>query len=170
MKCGRLGLLVLGAVLTGCFPYQDDFSCRLKDNYGHCVDMSTAYKASVSGTTPRKPLQKGENAGEDEEVKVSAAGSEPASEGYGEYKQQVYKEMANLIENPVTPMVTPAKQMRTLFMPYAPSSQRTRIFMPRYVYSIIDPPRFIMGEYLYKRPELAPSLTNKTINIEAKPQ
>lgn len=163
----RGALAIFALVLAGCFPYQNDFSCRLKDNYGHCVSMTTAYNASVSGEDPGRPLKKGENAGDGHEAHGGPAkdGDALPSEYVG-YRQQMYREMANLIESPSTPMLSPPKQMRTLFLPYAPSSQKNRIFMPRYVYSIVEPPKFVMGEYLYKRPELAPSLMQKTIQID----
>ena len=158
--------LCVPVLLSGCFPYQNDFSCRLKDNYGHCVNMTTAYRASVSGKDPGNAITKGES----KEVSASSAralttaggGSSPE---YTQYREQMYREMANLIERPTTPMISPPKEMRTLFLPYAPNSQRDRIYMPRYVYSIVEPPRFIMGEYLYKKPELAPSLEPKTIEL-----
>ena len=30
--------------------------------------------------------------------------------------------------------------------------------MPRFIYSIVDEPRFVMGQYLYRKPELTESL------------
>jgi conjugal transfer pilus assembly protein TraV len=154
-------LLLTGSVLiiTGCFPYENDFACRLTDNYGHCVDVQGAYKAAVTGVPTGRPLRKGERID-----RASSHGDSAAKDGstainnYADYKQKMYREMSDLIESPTTPMLMPAKQIRTLFLPYSAHNEKTRLFMQRYVYTVVEDPKWIMGEYLYKKPELTRSM------------
>ena len=45
--------------LSGCsmLPYENDYSCRFKDNYGKCISVDKAYKEAVTGESQGKPMQ-----------------------------------------------------------------------------------------------------------------
>jgi len=53
-----------------------------------------------------------------------------------------------LVEAPVTPMLRPGRAIRTLILPYADRERPDRLYMPRYIYSILDKPQWVVGDYL----------------------
>ena len=145
-------LVVLGLLAAGCStftPYDSDFSCK-NDDHGQCMHPEDAYNYAVrsGGSNVR-------NAGSSDGARI--APSRPvASEGispYEGYQQASYRELARLIDRPATPMITPPKTIRTLILPYANDESGDLLFMPRFVYSILEGPRFVMGDYLQDRPE-----------------
>lgn len=71
------------------------------------------------------------------------------------YRSAEYRELAALIEQPITPVVRPPQVLRTLIVPY---SSGDSLFMPRYVYFFADEARFVLGDYL------APPAPQKTIS------
>ena len=75
---------------------------------------------------------------------------------YGAYRSAVYQQMRSMLTTPTTPMVRPAQTVRTLIISYANREDRSRLYMPRYVFSIAEGPQFVMGEYLNRRSELVP--------------
>ncbi len=70
------------------------------------------------------------------------------AKGYPGYQDAVYDQLAAIIEEPVTPMVAPAKTVRTLILPYADPKGEGRLYMPRFIYSLLEQPRFVLGDYL----------------------
>ena len=131
--------------LSGCslLPYQNEFSCRKTDDFGKCISVDEAYKEAVTGESEHPTLQPKKSKwrffGKRDEQAPEAP--ERASDlAYSQYRSQVYREMATLIEAPRTPMLKPAKTIRTLILNYSPDSQNKVFYMPRYVYSIIDDP------------------------------
>lgn len=140
-----IALSSLGAAgCAGLTPYEDDFACKNKD-FGQCIHPEEAYRQAAASAS---------DAGAD--AKSSSAKSRPrsrdsilaASGGYDGYRQALYTQLAALIEAPVTPMVAPPKTIRTLILPYADSKAERRLFMPRFVYSVLEGPRFVLGDYL----------------------
>lgn len=165
MKLRNMAVAVAAALCAGCFPYENDFACRLKDNFGHCVDVQGAYNAAVTGIPSGKPLKKGETIDDvGKHSEGSAKATPAAADSYGDYKQKMYREMGDLVESPTTPMLVPAKQIRTLFLPYSAHNEKKRLFMQRYVYTVVEDPKWVMGEYLYKKPELTRSLIQPSGN------
>ena len=157
------GLLIIMALLcSGCswlMPYEEDFACRLKDNYGKCVSVEEAYEEAVTGESQGEFLRKSDY--EEEENSDSETGTtanhsteKQTNKEFTTYRQNMYNELSELIEDPITPMLKPPKTIRTLILPYSAKNEKVRLFMPRYVYSIVDDPRWVLGEYLYKKPEL----------------
>jgi conjugal transfer pilus assembly protein TraV len=47
-----------------------------------------------------------------------------------------------------TPMLRPSQTLRTLILPYADRQRPDRLYMARYIYSIIDKPAWVVGDYL----------------------
>ncbi len=146
------------ASLGGCsvMPYENEFACRAEDNYGKCIDVAGAYDEAVTGVARGKQLTAGER------QRTSERGPLPAEAGtntaYADYRSAVYSELGELVRAPVTPMVRPPQAMRTLVVSYSKSNQKTRLYMPRYVYTIVEGPSWVMGQYLDR--EQVPTLTN----------
>ena len=58
---------------------------------------------------------------------------------YLKYKNSVYRELTGLIETPdKTPMVKQPTQVRTLVLSYSSEGKHTPLYMPRYVYYMLD--------------------------------
>jgi conjugal transfer pilus assembly protein TraV len=45
-------------------------------------------------------------------------------------------------------MLRAGKTVRTLILPYADRERPDRLYMPRYVYSILERPQWVVGDYL----------------------
>ena len=161
-------LLVLGAGsgLAGCAsvtPYDSDFSCK-SDDYGQCIHPAGAYALATASTAPTveaidtganapgvEPVNRRQRKRRDRSRRASGDGADllPVSvTPYEGYQQAVYREVAGLVEQPVTPMLTKPKVVRTLIMPYAGRGTEDVLYMPRYVYTMLEGPRFVMGDYL----------------------
>jgi conjugal transfer pilus assembly protein TraV len=137
-------LLVLAILLTGCAsvlnPYESDFQCPDTDR-GKCVSVQDAYGES---------MQKNSSTENKDEVK-----SEKPQEGgvlesqhkkNNDYQEALYKELAGLLKEPLTPIVAPPKVMRVLLLPYKGDSNE--LYMIRYVYFFVEEPKWILGDYL----------------------
>jgi conjugal transfer pilus assembly protein TraV len=159
-----LMLIVAALPLSGCAtvgsimsPYSEKFSCKNSD-HGQCIHPEKAYEDAVAGRTPRsdpavtrdkKLLRAGEAA--------QADGVQPGTNvprgkvmpgAYAGYRDSVYRELQGLIDQPVTPMLKPSQAVRTLILPYADRQRPDRLYMPRYVYSILERPSWVVGGYL----------------------
>lgn len=153
------------AALSGCAsigslmsPYSEKFSCKNSD-HGQCTHPDKAYADAVadrpsdSAVTNDKALLKAQG-----ETAPASALSPPARAGKGKttvhptayqgYRDSVYRELQGLIDAPVTPMLRPSRAVRTLILPYADRARPDRLYMPRYVYSLIDKPQWVIGDYL----------------------
>lgn len=153
-------LMALAGSLSGCAslgsvmsPYPEKFSCKNPD-HGQCIHPEAAYEDAVAGrkarsdpavTNDRKVLR-------DSGKPVSKLrGSAPDAVGaFAGYRDSVYRELQGLIEAPVTPMLKSGETVRTLILPYADRQRPDRLFMPRYVYSILERPSWVVGGYLVK--------------------
>ena len=160
---GVVGIAILG----GCsiMPYENEFSCRAEDNYGKCIDVAGAYEEAVTGVERGKRLAAGEHQRSSERGQLSTeaeeGGAAPTTNtAYADYRSAVYSELGELVRAPVTPMVRPPQAMRTLVVSYSKSNQKKRLYMPRYVYTIVEGPSWVMGEYLDREQRLVPTLTN----------
>jgi len=58
------------------------------------------------------------------------------------YTEALYNEIKGLLKEPNTPIVRPPKIMRVLVLAY-PEGNR-KLYMPRYVYTIVDDPRWVV--------------------------
>lgn len=162
-SCGALSV-------AGCsiFPYDSKFLCEKTDDYGHCTSVQGAYEDATHGDTSnadaadvkndmvKKPDKSGDKCCNSDDV---AAGDPPAdggpvdANGHSQprpafsdkdaYRNSEYRAMAGMIDQPVAPVLAPAKVVRTLILPY---SDGQTMFMPRYVFSVVDKPHFVMGE------------------------
>lgn len=148
------GCATLGSAMS---PYSEKFSCK-NDDHGQCIHPEQAYEDAVAGvasrsdskvTNDRKLLR------DRQPQRAGRQGSATAANAYGSYRDSVYQELKGLLEAPITPMLKPAQTVRTLILPYADRQRPDRLYMPRYVYSIVDRPVWVVGGALVKPPSLA---------------
>lgn len=140
----------IGSVMS---PYPEKFSCKNSD-HGQCIHPERAYEDAVAGAVSRsdpkvtneRKLLKGSTAAVT--PATSARRSGKLAQPYLGYRDSVYRELQGLVEAPVTPMLRPGRTIRTLILPYADRERPDRLYMPRYVYSILDKPQWVVGDYL----------------------
>lgn len=164
-----LVVFALMSVLAGCkvlVPYDSKFACEGTQDFGKCMDVQTAYEDALGtaqttedrdkagknapkwdyrGATPKSnapspTLQRKRADGR----KTTQVAFVPASTAEF-YRQRQYRELAQLIEEPVTPIVQPPKVLRTLIVSYSAGDS---LYMPRYVYFLADEAKFVLGDYL----------------------
>lgn len=145
------GCASLGHTLS---PYAENFSCKNSD-HGQCIAPDKAYADAVAGRAPRsdpavtrdKALL-GEAPVEPAHQRARKAGDPAPATAYQGYRDSVYRELQGLVDRPVTPMLRPGRTVRTLILPYADRERPDRLYMPRYVYSVLDAPQWVVGDYL----------------------
>jgi conjugal transfer pilus assembly protein TraV len=145
------GCATVGSMMS---PYSEKFSCKNSD-HGQCIHPERAYADAVAGVASRsdpavtnnKKLLRDQKTGSGQNRRgTSRAGSGPAP--YLGYRDSVYRELQGLVDAPVTPMLRPGRTVRTLILPYADRKRPDRLYMPRYVYSILERPQWVVGDYL----------------------
>lgn len=147
-------LVIVALPLAGCAtigslmsPYSEKFSCK-NDDHGQCIHPDLAYADAVndraSRSTPAVTRDKKLLRGQADRTKPSSS----APGAFAGYRDSVYRELQGLIDAPVTPMLRPAETVRTLVLPYADRQRPDRLYMPRYIYSIVDRPAWVVGGYL----------------------
>ena len=162
-KCVRLvPTLSILALLSGCAsvgammsPYSEKFDCRNSD-HGQCIHPERAYEDAVAGVASRsdprvtndRKMLRGNDA-----AAAGGKGRSGTTGAYASYKDSVYRELKGLIEAPVTPMLKPAWTVRTLILPYADRQRPDRLYMPRYIYSVVDKPVWVVGGTLVSSPD-----------------
>lgn len=149
------GCASLGAMMS---PYSEKFSCKNRD-HGQCIHPEQAYADAVAGVPSRSDpavthdkamlKDKGEPSDSNQSNTGDARpGSRKGASPYISYRDSVYRELQGLIDAPTTPMLRPGRTVRTLIMPYADRERPDRLYMPRYVYSILERPQWVVGDYL----------------------
>ena len=150
------GCATLGSVMS---PYSEKFSCK-NDDHGQCIHPEQAYADAVAGATSKSDpaVTRDKSKLRDRGDRERAASRNTAS--YADYRSSVYRELQGLIEQPVTPMLKPARTVRTLILPYADQHRPDRLYMQRYVFSILERPQWVVGDYL-----VAPQSSSSRIPI-----
>jgi len=153
----RRFLIVLPFVLlalSGCSvfsPYNSEFQCTSPDK-GKCVSVQQAYEESLEKDSPVKKTVKGKKSRKADDSSVNEEKSkdlrDKKSSAEESYKESLQREMARLIDEPVTPVVIPPKVMRILVLPYP---EKTVLYMPRFIYIMTDNPRWVLGDYLINK-------------------
>lgn len=136
-KISAFGLLMV--FLSGCAvfnPYNDNFTCPKTFN-GKCVSPTSAYQESLEispkGEEEGGPLKNGEGKEDKKGVSLTEAS----------YQSALYEKLTGLLREPATPMIAPPQVMRVLILPY--NGEGARLYMPRYVYIIIEEPKWVLG-------------------------
>lgn len=155
-----LSLLLVTAVLSGCsmLPYESGSSCTMQKKYGKCIDVEGAYKEAVTGEDSGAPELHKLSDGKSKRTKQSDAVIKVETEksnviranDYRGYQDARYQTLTDIISEPNAPMLSPPRTVRTLIISYTPNQDKKRLYMPRYVYSIIEESEFVLGQYLYK--------------------
>lgn len=142
------GCAALGSAMS---PYSEKFSCKNSD-HGQCIHPDRAYEDAVAGkasrsdpkvTNDRSLLRDNPHGG-----RIRNGSSQSQATPYIGYRDSVYRELQGLLDAPVTPMLRPGRTVRTLILPYADRERPDRLYMPRYVYSIVEAPQWVVGDYL----------------------
>lgn len=156
LLAGLAGCTTVGSLMS---PYSEKFSCKNSD-HGQCIHPDKAYADAVNGRTSRSDPAVTNDKKLLRDVARAKSGvqgaesSRTAHRGSGQpvpylgYRDSVYRELQGLIDAPVTPMMRPGRTVRTLILPYADRERPDRLYMPRYVYSILDRPQWVVGDYL----------------------
>ncbi|MDE1917876.1 MAG: TraV family lipoprotein [Sphingomonadales bacterium] len=158
------GCTTIGSMMS---PYSEKFSCKNSD-HGQCIHPEKAYADAVAGVpshsdpaiTHDKAMLKGQGparhggASAADGLYGAKAGKQPATP-YIAYRDSVYRELQGLIDAPTTPMLRAGRTVRTLILPYADRERPDRLYMPRYVYSILERPQWVVGDYLVNAAEPA---------------
>ena len=149
------GCATVGAMMS---PYSEKFDCK-NSAHGQCIHPDRAYEDAVAGVAsksdPKVPNDRAMLRGQDTARPSARSRNERAGNAYGSYRDSVYRELKGLVEAPVTPMLKPAQTVRTLILPYADRQRPDRLYMPRYVYSGVDKPVWVVGGALVGAPDRA---------------
>ncbi|WP_429885537.1 TraV family lipoprotein [Geoalkalibacter halelectricus] len=126
------------AFLSGCGwlnPYHEDFDCRARDDLGRCVDSMTAYADALylEGFDNRAPQSSFDPALFGEYVDPS---------GRNLYQARLYRQYAELLSEPQTPVLAPPKVLRVLILPY--QTREGELMMPRYVFVKVDEAQWVL--------------------------
>jgi len=148
LAAGLGGCATLGSIMS---PYSEKFSCKNSD-HGQCIHPDKAYADAVAGAASKSdPAVTHDKAMlRDRAGKDSVPGKGAAYPGgaFAGYRESVYRELQGLIDQPVTPMLKPPRTIRTLILPYADQQRPDRLYMQRYVFSILERPQWVVGDYL----------------------
>src|SRR3546814_625506 len=108
------GCATVGSIMS---PYSEKFDCKNSD-HGQCIHPDRAYEDAVAGVTsksdPKVTNDRAMLRGQDQGKASGRPGSNATGSAYGSYRDSVYHELKGLIEAPVTPMLKPARTVRTL--------------------------------------------------------
>ena len=174
--------LIAIVMLTGACgttPYREEFACALQDDYGKCIDVQGAYREAVSGVDsgaprlsqkgkPVEPLQRTASTARTSANGVAANdadwidGASADLDHYGAYRSALYQQLRSMLIAPTTPMVRAPQTVRTLILSYQKRDDGSRLYMPRYVFSISKGPSFVLGQYLDRSKDLLP---NSVVNV-----
>jgi len=131
--------------------YDSDFSCKNSD-HGGCAHPLEAYEQARTEKVPIFAATPGlaASGGGDKHLEHDSLdlGRATQSSDYQSYQDASYSELGALIAAPQTPVLAPAKTVRTLILPYTDPRSSERLYMPRYVYSVLENARFVLGNYL----------------------
>ena len=150
---GLSGCATVGKLMS---PYSENFACK-NDDHGQCIDPGQAYADAVAGrasrsdpavTADRKLLRADSPKASKARSERLSAKDRAAPTAFAGYRDSVYRELQGLVDQPVTPMLKSSRTVRTLILPYADRQRPDRLYMPRFIYSILDVPAWVVGDYL----------------------
>jgi conjugal transfer pilus assembly protein TraV len=152
----RLTYISLLIFISGCsvLPYENKVSCRLDDNFGKCMSIQQAYDGSKNdeGDLSLKPGERVDTKQRKRRKSKMVSHNEKQLTSEEIYVDELYQELSLLIREPETPIIRAPKEMRTLILTYSGTNDRKTLYMPRYVYTIVEDAEFIVRQY-FKTPE-----------------
>lgn len=140
----KVVLLTFGLLsLLGCTPYQNSSSCPMVDKYGKCISVEKAYKEAVTGVSQGMPMvpkskQKGCFGAQTKEQSELIADEQFQNLAFAGYRARSYQELTQQLNNPKQPLLLHPVTVRTLVLPYTSDTAKSRFYMPRFVYSIVQ--------------------------------
>lgn len=147
------GCATLGSALS---PYSEKFSCKNSD-HGQCIHPEQAYADAVAGrasksdpvvTNDRKLLAAEDRLSARKDKKRARErlvdGKAPAVAP----PPNAYAGLAAGVADSGTPLLRPSRTVRTLILPYADRQRPDRLYMSRFVYSMLGQPAWVVGSYL----------------------
>lgn len=163
MKLLKLSLLIVGAsFLAGCslVPYHNDFACKLEDGYGKCISSDDAYTEATTGMDMGHAITEDGEADDPKASAAKAASTKAAAvkpdANYQGYRDRVYQQMSKLVDAPQTPVVRQPTVVRTLILSYSPGLDDQTAYMPRYVFTMLNGPKFVLTDYKLSTDDSAP--------------
>ncbi len=134
-------LLFITFLLTGCAsifnPYDDEFTCP-KTEEGKCVSILTAYDESLRQKNDKTPKES-KNPEDNQKIDI------PQGDITSDYTNALFLRLQKLLKEPRTPMLYPPIVVRVLILPY---EDGTDFYNARYIYTIVDSPRWILQNVL----------------------
>jgi conjugal transfer pilus assembly protein TraV len=105
-------------------PYEEDFRCRTRDEAGTCLDTAAAYQEARLPDNPE--------------------GEATAADALAEAQDSRYRVLAELLEEPETPLLQPPKVLRVLLLPYR--GEDNELFMTRYAFLEVERAQWVLTE------------------------
>ena len=142
----------MALLLSGCTlfsPFDSKFQCQRSRDYGKCTNVAGAYDDALNADDGQGEVAHAQHPAGEEHDAGGGPGPVDADRGranFNRYKTDEYGAMASLIEQPVVPVVTPPKMLRSLVVAYA-TAEKT-LYMPRYIYYFVTDGSFVLGDYL----------------------
>lgn len=141
-------LISLSACASVFSAYDTEFSCK-NDDHGGCTHPLEAYEQARSEVEPS--FDQAGNHEKDEAHHHETDEATTDDTPYETYQDAVYGELTALLKEPETPVLRPAKTIRTLILPAIEPDKQQQLFMPRYVFSVLENPKFVLGNYLVSK-------------------
>lgn len=152
------GLLMI-LTASGCTSYQNSSSCPMTDQYGKCINVEKAYQEAVTGVSQGEPMvpksqqRRAARGCSTKQVTTDKELDEQIrSVAFESYQVRSYQALAKQLDNPHRPLLLPAKTVRTLVLSYSSDGAKSRFFMPRFVYSIVQDTQWVGDQNLLPRP------------------
>lgn len=165
----KILVISLCLAIQGCafmFPYEDEFACQRPDNLGKCVSSTQAYE-QIKNEDDSAPYLKPASEQNSEDIENQAQYElqrqyqvSESRAGYERYLDSQYLAQAQLIEQPIKPLVNQTEVIEILVLAY-PAEQGTRLMGERYINVINNAPKFIFGDYLKPKPVAIENLFDK---------
>ena len=136
---------------TGCsfmFPYEKEFACKRGTNMGKCISSMQAYHEATSGEQHHEyaqPASKQKKKSKKKDDVISAELS-PTS-GYDQYKEAEYKQLTQILDKPITPILKKPEVLEILVLPYR-TNNGTQLNGSRYIHIITEDSTFILGDVM----------------------
>ena len=134
--CAAVGNAVLN-------PYESEFSCKKVAGTGKCASTPEAYEEALAADLLSDRKDAAANPG--------GVGQAPMGAAESAFREAQFNKMTKLVKAPVTPIVVPPTVVRILFLPH--QGEDDSLNMPQFVYTMMDKPRFILGDYLLQSAE-----------------
>ena len=138
-----IGVLCTTSACASMFSSHDSsFSCKNAD-HGGCEHPMVAYEKALQQKTSLGGVEAKGLASDS----VSDNGvSQGINSSFRDYKGAVYAELESLLQAPNTPLVVPAKTIRTLILPHTDGrAKNQRLFMSRFIFTVVEEARFVLG-------------------------